>query len=463
MCYTEISIIITDYRYKFYIACIPGSGIDMKKADILIIGTGVGGLFCALNLPEDKNILIITKDICENSDSFLAQGGICMLRDENDYDSYYEDTMKAGHYENRHESVDIMIRSSREVICDLINFGVEFERNKADNDFAFTREGAHSRPRILFHEDITGKEITSKLLEQARLRKNIEIREFNAMIDLITEDNRCYGAVVKDKEGNIYNAFADFTVIATGGIGGLYVHSTNYRHLTGDALGVCMEHGIELENIDYVQIHPTTLYASARGRRFLISESVRGEGAVLLDANGSRFTDELQPRDVVTQAIREQMKKDGTTHVWLSMKGIGSEEIKKHFPNIYKHCLEQGYDVTQESIPVVPAQHYFMGGVHVDSDSKTTCDNLYAVGEASCNGVHGKNRLASNSLLESLVFAKRAARHISGQQASPVTDEIIDKYEKQLSTRTDYFLLHDDYTTVMRNEIEKARERKLNE
>ena len=435
----------------------------MKKADILIIGTGVGGLFCALNLPEDKNILIITKDICENSDSFLAQGGICMLRDENDYDSYYEDTMKAGHYENRHESVDIMIRSSREVICDLINFGVEFERNKADNDFAFTREGAHSRPRILFHEDITGKEITSKLLEQARLRKNIEIREFNAMIDLITEDNRCYGAVVKDKEGNIYNAFADFTVIATGGIGGLYVHSTNYRHLTGDALGVCMEHGIELENIDYVQIHPTTLYASARGRRFLISESVRGEGAVLLDANGSRFTDELQPRDVVTQAIREQMKKDGTTHVWLSMKGIGSEEIKKHFPNIYKHCLEQGYDVTQESIPVVPAQHYFMGGVHVDSDSKTTCDNLYAVGEASCNGVHGKNRLASNSLLESLVFAKRAARHISGQQASPVTDEIIDKYEKQLSTRTDYFLLHDDYTTVMRNEIEKARERKLNE
>ncbi len=463
MCYTEISIIITDYRYKFYIACIPGSGIDMKKADILIIGTGVGGLFCALNLPEDKNILIITKDICENSDSFLAQGGICMLRDENDYDSYYEDTMKAGHYENRHESVDIMIRSSREVICDLINFGVEFERNKADNDFAFTREGAHSRPRILFHEDITGKEITSKLLEQARLRKNIEIREFNAMIDLITEDNRCYGAVVKDKEGNIYNAFADFTVIATGGIGGLYVHSTNYRHLTGDALGVCMEHGIELENIDYVQIHPTTLYASARGRRFLISESVRGEGAVLLDANGSRFTDELQPRDIVTQAIREQMKKDGTTHVWLSMKGIGSEEIKKHFPNIYKHCLEQGYDVTQESIPVVPAQHYFMGGVHVDSDSKTTCDNLYAVGEASCNGVHGKNRLASNSLLESLVFAKRAAKHISGQQASPVTDEIIDKYEKQLSTRTDYFLLHDDYTTVMRNEIEKARERKLNE
>ena len=436
----------------------------MKKADILIIGTGVAGLFCALNLPEDKNIFIITKDVCENSDSFLAQGGICMLRDEDDYDSYYEDTMKAGHYENRPESVDIMIRSSREVICDLINLGVEFERNKADNDFAFTREGAHSRPRILFHKDITGKEITSKLLQQARMRKNIEIKEYNAMIDLIVENNRCMGAVVKDENGSFYNVFAEYTVIATGGVGGLYVHSTNFRHLTGDALGVCMEHNIGLENIDYVQIHPTTLYASTRGRRFLISESVRGEGAVLLDANGNRFTDELQPRDVVTQAIREQMKKDSTLYVQLSMKDIGSEEIKKHFPNIYKHCLEQGYDVTKESIPVVPAQHYFMGGVHVDSDSKTTCDNLYAVGEASCNGVHGKNRLASNSLLESLVFAKRAAQSISSKGSpEPIGSQVIDKYEKQLETKTDYFLLRDDYKVVMRNEIEKERERKLNE
>ena len=430
----------------------------MKKADILIIGTGVAGLFCALNLPEDKNIFIITKDVCENSDSFLAQGGICMLRDEDDYDSYYEDTMKAGHYENRPESVDIMIRSSREVICDLINLGVEFERNKADNDFAFTREGAHSRPRILFHKDITGKEITSKLLQQARMRKNIEIKEYNAMIDLIVENNRCMGAVVKDENGSFYNVFAEYTVIATGGVGGLYVHSTNFRHLTGDALGVCMEHNIGLENIDYVQIHPTTLYASTRGRRFLISESVRGEGAVLLDANGNRFTDELQPRDVVTQAIREQMKKDSTLYVQLSMKDIGSEEIKKHFPNIYKHCLEQGYDVTKESIPVVPAQHYFMGGVHVDSDSKTTCDNLYAVGEASCNGVHGKNRLASNSLLESLVFAKRAAQSISSKGSpEPIGSQVIDKYEKQLETKTDYFLLRDDYTVVMRNEIEKRK------
>ena len=434
----------------------------MKRADVLIIGSGVGGLFCALNLPSCKNILIITKDICENSDSFLAQGGICVLKDDSDYDSYFEDTLKAGHYENRRESVDIMIRSSREIIDDLLSFGVEFEKN--GDEFVYTREGAHSTPRILFHKDITGKEITSKLLAAARARDNITILEHNAMIDLIVENNNCFGVVAKDENNSIYNIFAQKIVIATGGVGGLYVHSTNYRHLTGDALGVCMEHNIRLEHIDYVQIHPTTLYAATRGRRFLISESVRGEGAVLLNKDGERFTDELQPRDVVTAAIREQMKKDDTPHVWLSLKNIDEEEIKSHFPNIYKHCLEQGYDVTKDCIPVVPAQHYFMGGVWVDSDSKTSCDNLYAVGEASCNGVHGKNRLASNSLLESLVFAKRAAKHISEISSyNTASDEIIDKYENMLKNRKDYFLLKEDYVSTMRSEIEKAKENSQNE
>ena len=430
----------------------------MKTADILIIGSGVGGLFCALNLPRDRNILIITKDICENSDSFLAQGGICMLKNEDDYDSYFEDTMKAGHYENRKDAVDIMIRSSREIISDLVSYGVEFEKN--GNEFAFTREGAHSTPRILFHEDITGKEITSKLLAAVRQRDNVTILEYNAMIDLIVENNNCLGIVAKNENGENYNIFAPNIVLATGGVGGLYVHSTNYRHLTGDALGVCMLHNIKLEHIDYVQIHPTTLYAATRGRRFLISESVRGEGAVLLNKDGERFTDELQPRDVVTAAIRKQMEKDGTPNVWLSLAGIDEEEIKNHFPNIYKHCLEQGYDVTKESIPVVPAQHYFMGGVWVDSDSKTSCDHLYAVGEASCNGVHGKNRLASNSLLESLVFAKRAAKHITNDTShNTASADIMEKYEKITAENSDYFLLRDDYVAVMRKKIEEEREK----
>ena len=234
------------------------------------------------------------------------------------------------------------------------------------------------------------------------------------MVDLICNNNQCTGIVGKDAEGNYTAIQADYTVLATGGIGGLFKHSTNYRHLTGDAIAMAVKYGIKLQHIDYIQIHPTTLYTKKNGREFLISESVRGEGAILLNSKGERFVNELLPRDVVAGAIFEEMKKEGTEHVWLSMAPIPVEEIKTHFPNIYQHCLEEGYDVTREPIPVVPSQHYFMGGIDVDSNSKTSMSRLYAVGETACNGVHGRNRLASNSLLESLVFAKRAAKHICG-------------------------------------------------
>lgn len=381
-----------------------------RKVDVVIVGTGVAGVFHALNLPSDKQILMLTKSDLESSDSFLAQGGICVLRDENDYDSYFEDTMKAGHYENRKESVDIMIRSSREIVEDLVSFGVDFETK--DGEFCYTREGAHSKPRILFHEDITGKEITSKLLAEAKKRENIEILEFTTMTDIIENNGSCDGIYAVDKDGEEFKVFADFTIFASGGIGGLYENSTNFEHLTGDALEVAKKHDIRLEHLDYVQIHPTTLYSKKPGRRFLISESVRGEGAVLYNKDKERFVNELLPRDVVTKAIKEQMEKDGTKFVWLSMENIPKETILSHFPNIYDKCLEEGFDVTKECIPVVPAQHYFMGGVWVDKDSHTSMDRLYAVGETSCNGVHGANRLASNSLLESLVFAKKAANHI---------------------------------------------------
>ncbi len=382
------------------------------KTDVVIVGTGVGGAFSALNLPEDKQILMITKSDLESSDSFLAQGGICVLRDDEDYEGYFEDTMRAGHYENRKESVDIMIRSSQEIIHDLIEYGVDFA--KKDGNLAFTREGAHSRPRILFHEDITGKEITSKLLTHVKKRKNVQIHEYTTMTDIIVKNGKCAGILAKTADGEEMKIYAQDTIFASGGIGGRYQHSTNFPHLTGDALDISRKHGIRLEHLDYVQIHPTTLYSSKPGRRFLISESVRGEGAVLYNKDGERFVNELLPRDVVTKAIREQMEKDGTDHVWLSMENIDKNTILEHFPNICERCLEEGYDVTKEWIPVVPAQHYFMGGIWVDSDSRTSMEHLYAVGETSCNGVHGANRLASNSLLESLVFAKRAAHKISG-------------------------------------------------
>ena len=381
------------------------------KVDVVIAGVGVAGLFTAIHLPMDTKVLMICKEDMESCDSMLAQGGICVLRDAGDYDSFFEDTMRAGHYENRKESVDIMIRSSRNVIEQLLNFGVRFNKNE-DGSLMYTREGAHSKPRICFHDDITGKEITETLQRYVKTLPNVEIMEYTAMEDIMVEDGKCTGLTAKDSGGNTLHIYAKDTVLATGGIGGLYEHSTNFPSLTGDALEVAKEHNVELEHLDYVQIHPTSLYTEHEGRSFLISESARGEGAILLNSKGQRFTDELQPRDVVSKAILAEMEKEGSRHVWLSFENVPQDTIMNHFPNIYQTCLEEGYDITKEPIPVVPAQHYFMGGIHVDADSCTTMQHLYAVGETSCNGVHGKNRLASNSLLESLVFGQRAAEKI---------------------------------------------------
>lgn len=381
------------------------------KVDVVIAGVGVAGLFTAIHLPMDTKVLMICKEDMESCDSMLAQGGICVLRDADDYDSFFEDTMRAGHYENRKESVDIMIRSSRNVIEQLLDFGVRFNKNE-DGSLMYTREGAHSKPRICFHDDITGKEITETLQRYVKTLPNVEIMEYTAMEDIMVEEGKCTGLTATDREGNTLNIYAKDTVLATGGIGGLYEHSTNFPSLTGDALEVAKEHNVELEHLDYVQIHPTSLYTEHEGRSFLISESARGEGAILLNSKGQRFTDELQPRDVVSKAIHAEMEKEGSCHVWLSFENVPQDTIMNHFPNIYQTCLEEGYDITKEPIPVVPAQHYFMGGIHVDADSCTTMQHLYAVGETSCNGVHGKNRLASNSLLESLVFGQRAAEKI---------------------------------------------------
>lgn len=428
-----------------------------KHSDIIIVGSGAAGLFCALQLPKEKQITIITKATAEESDSFLAQGGICVLKSEEDYDSYYEDTMRAGHYENRAESVDIMLRSSHQIIEDLIGFGVDFEKD--GDKLLFTKEGGHSDARILFHKDVTGREITSKLLAEVRNRDNISIYEHTVMIDLLTADNCCYGISVYNNDGTICHVTADYTVLACGGLGGLYKHSTNFRHITGDAIAVALRHNIRLQDIDYIQIHPTTLYSKEPGRRFLISESVRGEGAILLDKDGKRFVDELLPRDLLTAKVHEQMRRDRTDFVRLSMLPIPEDTIRAHFPHIYKRCLEEGYDCTKEPIPVVPAQHYFMGGIWVDKDSRTSASHLYAVGETSCNGVHGRNRLASNSLLESLVFSKRAAKQIQAQY-TPLTppdtwpnDRIDNDYETCMHT----------YHELVLAEIEQERKRREHE
>ncbi len=428
-----------------------------KETDILIVGTGAAGLYAALHLPVEMRVLMITKDDVDRSDSFLAQGGMCMLRDEADYECYFEDTMRAGHYENDPKAVEIMIRSSQEVAQKLLDFGVEFEQE--NGELVFTREGGHSRPRILFHEDITGREITSKLLERVQERDNITVLDHTMMLDLLYDNTGCYGIVARDSDGEVCEIRAGYTVLACGGLGGLYQHTTNFRHISGDALALAIKHGIALEHIDYIQIHPTTLYSEKPGRRFLISESVRGEGAILLNKDKQRFCNELQPRDVVTAEIHKQMEKDGTPFVWLSMERIPKEEIRSHFPNILQQCLEEGYDPTRECIPVVPAQHYFMGGIKVNLTSETSMNRLYAVGETSCNGVHGKNRLASNSLLESMVFAARAAIDITKRFSEISMEEIQSKPERSPEPYRDFKALKDEYRQLVLDEIESEKKR----
>ena len=381
--------------------------------DVIIVGTGAAGLFAGLCLPRDLKILMITKDKIENSDSYLAQGGICTLKSADDFDAFYQDTLKAGRNENNPESVRIMIQQAPQIMKDLMDYGVEFDRDSEGN-LAYTREGAHSEFRILHHQDVTGKEITSKLIKQIELCGNITVIEDATMLDIINDNNRVTG-IIMENNNEIVQINAKVVILATGGMGGLIEHSTNFRHITGDSFAIALRNNIELENINYIQIHPTTLYTTKPGRSFLISESVRGEGAHLLNPNMERFVDELLPRDVVSNAIKKEMDKYNSPYVYLSVMHMDHDQIQTRFPHIYKQWLEEGYDMYRDPVPVVPAQHYLMGGIKSDTFGRTSMENLFAVGETACNGVHGANRLASNSLLESLVFAKRAARVIKDE------------------------------------------------
>lgn len=428
----------------------------IESYDAVIVGAGVAGLNCALHLDKDKRVLIICKDKPEKSDSYLAQGGICRLQGAEDFESYFEDTMRAGHGENNAKAVECMINSSIEVTDELISLGVEFARDMR-GELSATREGGHSKNRILFHEDCTGKEITSKLMQSVLKLENVTIRPSTTMLDLMCSGNECLGVVALDNaSGEVYKICAEYTVLATGGIGGVFRHSTNFRILTGDGVAVALRHGVAVDHINYIQIHPTTLYTTKKERSFLISESVRGEGAKLLDKNFQRFTDELQPRDVVTANILERMRRDGTPHVWLDMRAIDRGEIESHFPSIVEKCRSEGYDVFTECIPVVPAQHYFMGGVRSDLNGRTTMKGLYAVGETCCNGVHGANRLASNSLLESLLFAKRAAADMA--QKSGAAEALRREYalnNVSLSQYGDPQSILEGYKKIILDEIEK--------
>lgn len=423
---------------------------EFVRTDVVIVGSGVAGLFAALCLPENKQALVITKEDLKECDSYLAQGGVCVLKNIEDFNCYFEDTMKAGHYENNPESVKVMIESSPDVINTLIDLGVQFDTD-SDGSYDYTREGAHRRNRILHHKDETGKEITATLLSIAKKRKNITFVTQTTMIDLVEKDNTCYGIVCEDAYGERAAILAKDIILATGGIGGLFKNSTNFPHITGDSFALALKHSIKLKDINYIQIHPTTLYSKKNGRRFLISESVRGEGAVLLNENGERFTDELQPRDVVTEAICKEMDKFGTDHVYITLPTMTSEQAQKRFPNIFEACMEEGYDITKDKVPVTPGQHYMMGGIETDINGRTSMKHLFAVGETACNGVHGKNRLASNSLLESLVFSKRAADIIAADTSQKDIYEPNTDWDS-LPTKTER---EKEFKEIIMNEIKR--------
>lgn len=392
-----------------------------KIVDILIVGSGVSGIYSSLNLREDLKVLLVTKSELEMTNTYLAQGGISTAIDEADIPIFIEDTLKAGQYKNNIEAVNILAKESKENIDKLISIGVNFDRN--NGNIIYTKEGAHSINRIVHVKDKTGEYVQKSLINEIRTRKNIDIYENTHFIDIIYKNNKCIGAIII-KDGKQINVFAKKVILATGGIGGLFNNSTNQKILNGDAISVAIKNNIKLKDLNYVQIHPTALYEeNIDDRRVLISEAVRGEGGKLLNKNGDRFIDELLPRDIVSKSILNQISESGMPYVYLDVTHMNKDYLIKRFPKIYTECLKRGIDISKDYIPVSPAQHYFMGGIEVDLNSKTSMENLYAVGETSCTGVHGANRLASNSLLEGLVFSKRAAKDINNN---------IDKEENEM-------------------------------
>lgn len=394
----------------------------MKKieSDIIIVGSGVAGLVAALEISKDKKIVLITKKEIRDSNSYLAQGGICVKKDENDREDFINDTLKAGQYEGNINSVETMVDGSEDAIETLIKYGVVFDKN--NGKFSYTKEGGHGKNRILHCEDSTGKFIMEALIKEVEKRENIKIIENCSMEDILVWKNNCYGVYSKKNNEEIVLK-GKITIFATGGIGGIYKNTTNFSHIQGDAIGLSKKYNIKLKDMSYIQIHPTALYEKNNNRRFLISESVRGEGAILLNKNKERFTDELKPRDIVSKAILEEMEKDNMEFMWLRMSTIKTD-IRERFPKIVSYLNEIGIDPYKEDIPIVPAQHYTMGGIDVNLDGETSMENLYAIGEVSATGVHGKNRLASNSLLESVVFAKRTAKKINEKNYNYIIPEI---------------------------------------
>lgn len=401
----------------------------IETADVLVIGSGISGLSYAIKVKENfpkAKIVIVTKDSESESNTKYAQGGLAVVNnlEKDSFDKHIEDTMKAGDYLNDRSVVEIVVKEGPQRFREIVEWGAKFDKTKA-GDFDLGREGGHTENRIVHHKDITGAEIERALLSEIKNNPDIHLYPYHYVVDLITEhhvgddkndDITCFGAYVLDKKTNqIKRIRAKITLLATGGAGHVYRNTTNPIIATGDGIGLAIRAKAKVKFMQFFQFHPTALFSRRDGNLFLISEAVRGFGAKLRTKHGERFMhkyderEELASRDIVARAIDTELKKSGDEYVGLDCSHLDREKFLDHFPNIYEKCLSEGIDLFKDLIPVVPAAHYLMGGIEINHDGLSSLKNLFAVGECSCSGLHGANRLASNSLLEALVFAHRAA------------------------------------------------------
>jgi L-aspartate oxidase len=399
--------------------------------DFLVVGAGVAGASLALKLSKLGKVALLCKETLFESNTRYAQGGIAsVFLTDDSYEAHTQDTLRAGAGLCHEEVVRRVVRTGPEVIRELISLGVEFTQNedkeKSEFNYHLTMEGGHSARRIIHAADLTGFAVQKALVDNVRSDQNITVFEYHTCIDLIVTDkacpdfsrNRCLGAyILNEKTSSIHSLLAKGTFLATGGHGKLYLYTSNPDIATGDGVALAWRAGARVANLEFMQFHPTCLYSS-KAKNFLISEALRGEGAILLSRSGERFMEkvdsrlELAPRDIVARAIDAEIKKTGEPFVLLDISHKPAEFVKSHFPNIYAKCLEEGIDITKDPIPVVPAAHYSCGGIVTDTRGRTGIKGLWALGEAACTGLHGANRLASNSLLEGLVYARFVAEDV---------------------------------------------------
>ena len=412
-----------------------------KRTDFLVLGSGIAGLSFALKASKFGKVSVVTKANLEDSNTRYAQGGIAAVFSEPDnFEKHIHDTLIAGAGCCNEEVVRMVVSEAPDRIKDLIELGVPFDK-KEDGTYDLHREGGHSEYRILHHKDKTGEAIEKTLIARVRKDPNIEIFEHHFAIEILTQHHlgevvkhnypgiKCFGAYIADlKNKKVITFLSKVTVVATVGIGNVYLTTTNPEIATGDGVAMVYRAKGTIENMEFIQFNPTSLYDPERKPSFLITEALRGYGAVLKNLSGEKFMNRydsrgsLAPRDIVARAIDNELKILGDDHVWLDCTHLNKEGLKDHFPNVYEHCLERGIDITRDMIPVVPCANYSCGGIKVDTDGQSNIDRLYALGEASSTGLHGANRLASNSLIEAAVYAHRAAIH-SGARLKELTFE----------------------------------------